>query len=127
MPPRDTVVFYISGHGFGHASRQIEIINALAALQPDLRVVVRTSAPQWLFDLGLRRPFSFDDTVSDTGVVQVNSLAIDATASIGCAWDFHRSPSPPRRWPTCRLSRSATSPGIASMSTTSSRWPPPLI
>ncbi len=91
MSPRDTAVFYISGHGFGHASRQIEIINSLTALRPDLRVVVRTSAPQWLFDLGLRRPFSFDDAVSDTGVVQINSLAIDATASIGCAWDFHRT------------------------------------
>ena len=27
MPP--VVVFYISGHGFGHASRDIEVINAL--------------------------------------------------------------------------------------------------
>ena len=29
------VVFYISGHGFGHASRQIELIRALAAQRPD--------------------------------------------------------------------------------------------
>ena len=27
-------VFYISGHGFGHASRQIEVINAVGARQP---------------------------------------------------------------------------------------------
>ena len=31
------VCFYISGHGFGHASRQIEIINALGAISPARR------------------------------------------------------------------------------------------
>ena len=37
-----TVVFYISGHGFGHASRQVEVINALAARRPDVRIAVRS-------------------------------------------------------------------------------------
>ena len=45
-----TIAFYISGHGFGHASREIEIINALFARRPDLRILVRTDAPRWLFD-----------------------------------------------------------------------------
>ena len=39
-----SVAFYISGHGFGHASRQIELINALGTRRPDLSIVVRTSA-----------------------------------------------------------------------------------
>ena len=91
MPRLDTAVFYISGHGFGHASRQIEIINALRALRPDLRIVVRTSAPRWLFDLAVTRPFSFAHGETDTGVVQIDSLRVDATASINRAWDFHRT------------------------------------
>jgi hypothetical protein len=49
------IAFYISGHGFGHASRSIELIRALLERQPGLRVVVSTPAPQWLFDVaGLR-------------------------------------------------------------------------
>ena len=31
------IVFYISGHGFGHASRSIEVINAILAKRPETR------------------------------------------------------------------------------------------
>ena len=55
MPRMPSLVFYISGHGFGHASRDIEVINALHAAAPHVRIVVRTSAPRWLFDLTLTR------------------------------------------------------------------------
>ena len=51
------VAFYISGHGFGHASRQIEVINAFGVLRPDVRIVVRTSASAWLFERTVRVPF----------------------------------------------------------------------
>ena len=91
MPPTDTAVFYISGHGFGHASRQIEIINALRAIRPNLRIVVRTSAPRWLFNLALSQPFSFHHGEPDTGVVQIDSLRVDPATSIDRAWDFHRT------------------------------------
>ena len=91
MPRVDTVVFYISGHGFGHASRQIEVINALTAIRPEVRIVVRTSAPRWLFDRAVTRPFVFAAGEPDTGVVQVDSLQVDAAASIRRAWHFHRT------------------------------------
>ena len=84
-----TVVFYISGHGFGHASRQVEIINALSTLRPTCRVVVRTSAPRWLFDRSVTGPFTFVPGDTDTGVVQVDSLHVDVPTSIARAWDFH--------------------------------------
>ena len=91
MPRFDTVVFYISGHGFGHASRQIEIINALIALRPDVRIVIRTNAPRLLFDQAVMRPFSLTPGEPDTGVVQIDSLQVDAAASIRRAWQFHRT------------------------------------
>jgi hypothetical protein len=85
-----TVVFYISGHGFGHASRQVEIINALSVLRPTGRVVVRTGAPRWLFDRSLTQPFTFVAGDTDTGVAQLDSLNVDVPASITRAWAFHR-------------------------------------
>jgi L-arabinokinase len=83
------VAFYISGHGFGHASRQIEIINTLGALRPDLRILARTSAPQWLFDRTVRVPFEFQHAECDTGAVQLDSLHLDVDETIRRAATFH--------------------------------------
>jgi len=84
-----SVVFYISGHGFGHASRQIEIVNALGAARPDLQLILRTSAPAWLFERTVRVPFTLIAGTTDTGVIQIDSLRLDETATIDAAWEFH--------------------------------------
>ena len=83
--------FYISGHGFGHASRQIEIINALGAADPAATILVRTSAPRWLFARTLRVPVRLIPGECDTGVVQLDSLHLDAVATIGRAALFHET------------------------------------
>ena len=49
------VAFYISGHGFGHASREVEVINALGALRPDLRIVIRSAVDAKLLARTRRR------------------------------------------------------------------------
>jgi L-arabinokinase len=84
------IVFYISGHGFGHASRDIEVLNALLDRRPDLAVVVRTPAARWLFDLTLRQPVAFEAAETDTGIVQLDSLRLDAVESIRRAATFYR-------------------------------------
>ena len=82
MPRPAVLVFYISGHGFGHASRDIEVINALHAAAPLIRIAVRTSAPRWLFDLTLRAPVTWLPGECDTGVVQIDSLRLDAAETV---------------------------------------------
>lgn len=89
MPPAPTLVFYVSGHGFGHASRDIEVVNALHALDPGVRIVVRTSAPQWLFDLTLTAPVEWQPRECDTGIVQIDSLRLDLEATLARAETFH--------------------------------------
>jgi hypothetical protein len=84
-------VFYISGHGFGHASRQIEVINALGALAPSIAIVARTSAPRWLFDRTARVPLTLLPGECDTGVTQIDSLRLDARNTIRRAAEFHRT------------------------------------
>jgi hypothetical protein len=85
-----SVFFYISGHGFGHASRQLEIINTLGAARTDLEIVVRTSAPRWLFDRTARVPVRLIAGEVDTGVVQIDSLRLDERATIERADAFYR-------------------------------------
>jgi hypothetical protein len=70
------IAFYISGHGFGHASRDIEVINALAARRPDLHFIVRTELPHWFFETA-RAALDLEWCQTDTGVVQVDSLHLD--------------------------------------------------
>ncbi len=83
------IVFYISGHGFGHASRSIEVINAILAQRPETRVGVRTSAPRWLFDLTVKGKVTYSTLECDTGVVQADALTLDEADSIRRAASFH--------------------------------------
>ena len=83
-----TIAFYISGHGFGHASRSIELIRALLDRRPGLRVIVRTSAPQWLFSsAGLTIDYRAFE--GDTGMVQHDSLMMDVAETARRAAAFY--------------------------------------
>ncbi len=84
-----SIFFYISGHGFGHASRQIEVINALGAMPGGARLVVRTSAARWLFDRTVRVPITFLEGEVDSGVVQIDSLRLDEAETMRRAEAFH--------------------------------------
>ncbi len=83
------LVFYTSGHGFGHASRDIEVINAFGQASPASRIVVRTAAPEWLFDLTVAVPHELHHVETDTGVVQHDSLSHDITATLQRAAAFY--------------------------------------
>jgi hypothetical protein len=88
-----TIVFYISGHGLGHASRDLEVIQAIRTLQPDVRIVVRTAAPSWLFALNAP-DVEFQPCEADTGIVQIDSLRLDeertAREAVRFYTDFER-------------------------------------
>lgn len=71
------IVFYISGHGFGHASRQIELMREVCVQRPDVRVIVRTAVPRWLFAPVATAGVEIQTLETDSGVVQVDSLNLD--------------------------------------------------
>lgn len=83
------IVFYVSGHGFGHTSRTIEVIRALIRLRPDMAVAVRTSAPRRLFERALGSRIEFVELQCDTGMIQIDSLTLDTSESIRQAKAFH--------------------------------------
>jgi L-arabinokinase len=86
-----SVFFYISGHGFGHASREIEVINTLGARLPAHDIVVRTSVARWIFDRTVRGPFTLIEGTCDTGIVQIDSLHLDAQRTFAEAAAFYRN------------------------------------
>jgi L-arabinokinase len=86
-----TLVFYISGHGFGHASRCLELIAALTTARPDLHVVARTSAPRSFLERSSRSAVEFQSVETDTGMRQIDSLRLDEDESAREAARFYRT------------------------------------
>ncbi len=78
------VFYYVSGHGFGHATRSVEVIKSLERLDPSITVCVRTSAPLQLFR-DYRPEICVHTGGYDTGVVQSDSLNIDIPCTIADA------------------------------------------
>jgi hypothetical protein len=86
-----TLVYYISGHGFGHASRSLEVIRELRQLDPPSRIVVRTMAPAWFLEGSLGSAVVRQPVDTDTGVVQIDSLRLDEDETARTAARFYAS------------------------------------
>jgi hypothetical protein len=82
------IVFYISGHGFGHTSRSIELIRALVHKQPDVQITVKTMAPAWMFH-GLAH-VTYEPFETDTGITQGDSISVDVADTVARAAQFYR-------------------------------------
>jgi L-arabinokinase len=76
-----TIVFYSSGHGFGHASRDLEVINAIGAQAPQVRLILRTSVPRWFLEVSRQVPVELQELETDTGIAQIDSLTLDEHAT----------------------------------------------
>jgi L-arabinokinase len=88
-----TALFYISGHGFGHASREVEVIHALAdaalAARRPLRIMIRSAVSPSLLERTLRVDYELRAGLCDTGVVQHTSVSQDDPVTLAAAADFY--------------------------------------
>jgi UDP:flavonoid glycosyltransferase YjiC (YdhE family) len=85
------IAFYISGHGFGHAARDVELIRALLDARPDLSVIVRTAVAPALFEPIAGARVELQRAETDTGLTQHDSLTIDEEDSARRAAHFYAS------------------------------------
>lgn len=76
------ILFYISGHGYGHATRDTAVMNALVARRPDLELHVRTEAPRWVFEQSLSVPVRYERVRIDAGMIEKDLLAQDPVATL---------------------------------------------
>ena len=76
-----SVLFHISGHGYGHARRMSQVIAALIAADPGVAIHVRTAAPARIF-AGLLPADHVSATAIDAGAAEHSPLEID-----GRRWD----------------------------------------
>jgi L-arabinokinase len=73
---------YITGHGFGHATRAAALLAAAAARRPVARLTVISTAPEWLFRLNLPVPFDYRAQALDIGAIQRDAIRMDLDATL---------------------------------------------
>lgn len=75
--------WFVSGHGFGHATRAAAVMDAMHRLQPACEHRIYTSAPSWIFNESLPNgAFSICEQLVDIGLVQNGPMAVDVNATI---------------------------------------------
>lgn len=85
------VLFYISGHGFGHATRISEILRAIVANQPDWTLHVRSNVPPHLVAGIPRVVFHHCRQSLDPGVAEeADSLGVDVPATLDAIESYYR-------------------------------------
>ncbi len=86
------IAFYISNHGFGHASRNIPIISTLLKLENDIELHVKTGATQINFMKNHIKPqdnLHFYEADLDVGtIVKEGTLLIDEEETVRRVADF---------------------------------------
>jgi hypothetical protein len=83
-----SILYYISGHGYGHAVRSKQVIRALKKARADLQIHVRSTAPKWLFG-DLLFPVSHSRRSIDVGIIQPNSLEMDLQGTLQACQTLH--------------------------------------
>ena len=83
------LVVYVSGHGFGHATRVGEVLRVLREREPKLPIAVVTASPESLYRTAVPGSFDFRAVECDPGLVQRSAIVIDESASAQKWRAFH--------------------------------------
>jgi L-arabinokinase len=86
--PQASLLYYIDGHGFGHATRSLAIFRALRRRRPRLPIRLRTSAPSFLFRGTGGDPIVVDAGAVDPGTIQPDPLTVDVEGSLAARRAF---------------------------------------
>ncbi len=71
------IAYFVSSHGFGHATRACAVMAALQNLLPGVHFEIFTLAPGWLFADSLSTGFTLHTLETDIGVSQATALVED--------------------------------------------------
>ena len=77
----ERIAFFVSSHGFGHASRSCAVMQALREKQPALGLRVYTETPEWFFRDAVG-DVDYRQLRTDVGLVQRSPLKEDIPATL---------------------------------------------
>lgn len=71
--------------------RSQQVVRALLAIRPDLRIHVRTTAPEWIFHSSAT-PVCYSHQAIDTGIVQTDSLHMELAETLAACRTIYANP-----------------------------------
>ncbi len=74
MPHETKIAYFVTPHGFGHASRASAVMKAVIELMPEVRFELFTTCPEWIFKDSLQSHFGYHAVYTDVGLVQSTPL-----------------------------------------------------
>jgi len=81
----NSILYYITGHGYGHAVRAGQVICRLQEKRPNIEIHIRTTAPEWLFHTFA----SHTPQGIDIGIAQPDSLKMDIEQTFQACRNLH--------------------------------------
>lgn len=93
-PPKHLVfAYYVTGHGFGHATRVVEVARHLILAGHDVHLV--SAAPDFVYTSEIQSPrLHIRKVLLDCGAVQADALTVDRLASLE---KYHETAVVPRK------------------------------
>jgi hypothetical protein len=82
MIPSACIAYFVSPHGYGHASRAAAVMAALQVLKPATQFEIFTQVPRWFFADSLANPGGYHALLTDIGLAQKNSLVEDLPETV---------------------------------------------
>lgn len=79
---RPTLYIAITNHGFGHAVRASSVAAEIQRLNPDILLILVTTAPRWLLESYISGDFIHRPRGFDVGVIQADSMTMDLPATL---------------------------------------------
>lgn len=76
-----SIAYFITHHGFGHATRAAAVMAALERILPQVRFELFTTCPSRLFSDSIQNDFGYVEVRTDVGVVQRSPLEEDYEAT----------------------------------------------
>lgn len=76
------IAAYVSGHGYGHATRVAQVLRAIRENAPAMPLAVVTSGPEELYRQAVPAPLAFRSVECDVGLAQKDALTIDEEATV---------------------------------------------
>ncbi|MDA0709847.1 MAG: hypothetical protein O3B73_06530 [bacterium] len=76
------IAYFVTPHGFGHATRAAAVMAALQTRDPGIHIHIFTQAPERIFTETLSGIFTYHAVLTDLGLVQLTPLEADLDASV---------------------------------------------
>ena len=80
-PDSTSIAYFVTDHGYGHATRAAAVMAALAGQRPGVCFEVFTTAPAWLFGSHRSFRFRYHRMKTDVGLIQSSPFDIDLNAT----------------------------------------------